>query len=135
MSAETRAVRDAMIDALKAKSSNVWEFRPDGQDTVTVCYRDDWAVAVHARSTKAQIRIPAGLVDYEFQYEHDGPQFLQDQRLRMVQVSSRSALGLVWSEHGYWYTTLSPEEYEASKRNVLNLMLLAQARLLIKHGI
>ena len=127
---------EKMVDALKAKSSSYWEITQHNPNAWTVGKGGgDWAICLRARSETAQICIPAGLVDTEFQNEPDGPQFSNGQRLRMVQVDRARALGLVYSERGYWYVTLNAEEYETSKIHVLKLMLLAQARLLMRMGV
>lgn len=137
MSAETRAVRDAMIDALKAKSTDYWEFQPDGEETVVVGKGTHWAVHVQARTTRTMACFPEGLLDADFENEHDGPLFVRGKRVRTIVVDVDNDIVVLHDPRagGFWYFDVKPEKYEEIKTSLLKLMLIAQARLLIQMGV
>lgn len=132
MSAETRAVMRAMLEALRAKSTDFWEFKAEGENEVSVCKGDDLAFIVHSTSKRVKLWIDCELLDpYLVPEDDDVQEFKNGNRVRMIQVGPHVKMCLEQRDD-YWVYHFKPDKYEDRKQYVVQLMLIAQAACLVR---
>jgi hypothetical protein len=138
----TSVVMDAMLRSIGNPSTDYWQMVTELTDTGPVLSVETPkgvdAFKLRTGDKNVYIEFPAELFDADFEVEPGGPEFHRGERVRRIRLSAHHVTTIAVRPDGTCLCRLRASRYledEGRRERARLLMLLAQARLLLKLGV